>query len=209
KPAISVIFLIAGKDLGQCDLPAKCIAGWAEKEYPKLGDYRDAGEGLFIRDCGERTRGQLMFSVICSSLGQEPLQSQSGWVLPLALLHKYTASNSHLDQPVFWPEEEQRWLLQGTGIPEAVEKDLASIHLEYSSMILLFIESYPNIFDPKLYKQLVAFVMAYRNLLEEEDEDKGPSPPMMVANHSANLEYSSVNAKLLQQAASCSGSSLP
>lgn len=100
--------------------------------------------------------------------------------LLLALLHKYTGSNSQwcpyfslwqdfrsLDHPMFWPEEEQRWLLQGTGIPEAVEKDLASIHLEYSSMILPFIESYPNIFDPKLhtlelYKQLVAFIMAYR-----------------------------------------------
>jgi len=58
-------------------------------------------------------------------------------------------------------------LLRGTGIPEAVEKDLANIHLEYSSIVLPFMESHPAIFDPKLhtlelYKQLVAFVMAYR-----------------------------------------------
>ncbi|KAM8985102.1 N-lysine methyltransferase SETD6 isoform 1-T1 [Ara ararauna] len=153
--------------------------------------------------------------------GQESLQSQSGWVpLLLALLHEYTASNSHwrpyfslwqdfrsLDHPMFWPEEERRRLLQGTGIPEAVEKDLANIHLEYSSIILPFMESHPNVFDPKLhtlelYKQLVAFVMAYsfQEPLEEEDEDeKGPNPPVMVpvadilnhvANHNANLEYS-------------------
>ncbi|XP_057269861.1 N-lysine methyltransferase SETD6 [Pezoporus wallicus] len=105
------------------------------------------------------------------------------------------------------PEDERRRLLQGTGIPEAVEKDLANIHLEYSSIIVPFMESHPNVFDPKLhtlelYKQLVAFVMAYsfQEPLEEEDEDeKGPNPPVMVpvadilnhvANHNANLEYS-------------------
>nr|XP_009931951.1 PREDICTED: N-lysine methyltransferase SETD6 [Opisthocomus hoazin] len=105
------------------------------------------------------------------------------------------------------PEEERVRLLRGTGIPEAVEKDLANIHLEYSSIVLPFMESHPAIFDPKLhtlelYKQLVAFVMAYsfQEPLEEEDEDeKGPNPPMMVpvadilnhvANHNANLEYS-------------------
>ncbi|NXX42425.1 SETD6 methyltransferase, partial [Tricholaema leucomelas] len=151
---------------------------------------------------------------------QESLQSQSGWVpLLLALLHEYTASSSwwqpyfslwqdfrSLDHPMFWPEEERTRLLQGTGIPEAVDKDLANIHLEYSSIILPFMESHPDIFDPKvhtleLYKQLVAFVMAYsfQEPLEEEDEDdKGPNPPMMVpvadilnhvANHNANLEY--------------------
>ncbi|XP_040471780.1 N-lysine methyltransferase SETD6 isoform X2 [Falco naumanni] len=152
---------------------------------------------------------------------QESLQSQSGWVpLLLALLHEYTASSSpwqpyfslwqdfrSLDHPMFWPEEERTRLLQGTGIPEAVDKDLANIHLEYSSIILPFMKAHPKIFDPKLhtlelYKELVAFVMAYsfQEPLEEEDEDeKGPNPPMMVpvadilnhvANHNANLEYS-------------------
>ncbi|XP_010142141.1 PREDICTED: N-lysine methyltransferase SETD6, partial [Buceros rhinoceros silvestris] len=112
-----------------------------------------------------------------------------------------------LDHPMFWPEDERRRLLQGTGIPEAVDKDLANIHLEYSSIILPFMRSHPSVFDPKLhtlelYKQLVAFVMAYsfQEPVEEEDEDeKGPNPPMMVpvadilnhvANHNANLEYS-------------------
>lgn len=65
------------------------------------------------------------------------------------------------------PEEERTKLLQGTGIPEAVDKDLANIQLEYSSIILPFMKSHPDIFDPELhtlelYKQLVAFVMAYR-----------------------------------------------
>lgn len=52
--------------------------------------------------------------------------------------------------------------------------------------------------------------------MEEEDEDEnGPNPPMMVpvadilnhvANHNANLEYSPVSAKLLCQALSQPGS---
>lgn len=48
-----------------------------------------------------------------------------------------------------------------------MDKDLANIQLEYSSIILPFMKSHPDIFDPELhtlelYKQLVAFVMAYR-----------------------------------------------
>ncbi|XP_074439423.1 N-lysine methyltransferase SETD6 isoform X1 [Larus michahellis] len=192
-----------------------------------------AGYGMLAAQ--ELEEGEVLFSVPRSALlsqhtsaiqhllreAQESLQSQSGWVpLLLALLHEYTTSNSHwqpyfslwkdfrsLDHPMFWPEEERTRLLQGTGIPEAVEKDLANIHLEYSSIILPFMEAHPTVFDPKLhtlelYKQLVAFVMAYsfQEPLEEEDEDeKGPNPPMMVpvadilnhvANHNANLEYS-------------------
>ncbi|KAM9121895.1 N-lysine methyltransferase SETD6 isoform 1-T1 [Pangshura tecta] len=152
---------------------------------------------------------------------QASLESQSGWVpLLLSLLHEYTASNSHwrpyfslwpdfssLDHPMFWPEEERVRLLQGTGILEAVDKDLANIQLEYTSIILPFMESHLDLFDPKLhtpelYRRLVAFVMAYsfQEPLDEEDEDeKEPNPPMMVpmadilnhvANHNANLEYS-------------------
>ncbi|NXC75815.1 SETD6 methyltransferase, partial [Anhinga anhinga] len=191
-----------------------------------------AGYGMLAAE--ELEAGEVLFSVPRSALlsqhtsairallreAQESLQSQSGWVpLLLALLHEYTASNSpwqpyfslwqdfrSLDHPMFWPEEERTRLLQGTGIPDAVDKDLANIHLEYSSIILPFMESHPSIFDPKLhtlelYKELVAFVMAYsfQEPLEEEDEDeKGPNPPMMVpvadilnhvAKHNANLEY--------------------
>ncbi|XP_051485210.1 N-lysine methyltransferase SETD6 isoform X3 [Apus apus] len=192
-----------------------------------------AGYGLLAAQ--ELQAGELLVAVPRSALlsqhtcsiralleqAQESLQSQSGWVpLLLALLHEYTASNSpwqpylslwkdfrSLDHPMFWPKEERTRLLQGTGIPEAVDKDLANIHMEYSSIILPFMQAHPDLFDPKvhtleLYKELVAFVMAYsfQEPLEEEDEDeKGPNPPMMVpvadilnhvANHNANLEYS-------------------
>ncbi|XP_072492737.1 N-lysine methyltransferase SETD6 isoform X5 [Notamacropus eugenii] len=147
------------------------------------------------------------------------LQSQSGWVpLLLALLYEYLAEDSPwrcyfslwpdlgtLQHPMFWSEEERKQLLQGTGVPEAVEKDLANISHEYGTIVLPFLEAHPDIFplqarSLQLYRQLVAMVMAYsfQEPVEEEDE-KEPSPPMMVpaadilnhvANHNANLEYS-------------------
>uniref|UniRef100_A0A2R8MHG9 N-lysine methyltransferase SETD6 n=1 Tax=Callithrix jacchus TaxID=9483 RepID=A0A2R8MHG9_CALJA len=148
------------------------------------------------------------------------LQSQSGWVpLLLALLHELQAPASHwrpyfalwpelghLKHPMFWPEEERRRLLQGTGVPEAVEKDLDSIRSEYHSIVLPFMEAHPDLFSLRvhsleLYLQLVALVMAYsfQEPLEEEEDEKEPNSPVMVpaadilnhlANHNANLEYS-------------------
>uniref|UniRef100_A0A8C8RX81 N-lysine methyltransferase SETD6 n=1 Tax=Pelusios castaneus TaxID=367368 RepID=A0A8C8RX81_9SAUR len=164
------------------------------------------------------------------------LDSQSGWVpLLLSLLYECTASSSHwhpylslwpdldgTDHPMFWPEEERVRLLQGTGIVEAVNKDLANIQLEYTSIILPFMESHLDIFDPKLhtlelYQRLVAFVMAYsfQEPLDEEDEDeKEPNPPVMVpmadilnhvANHNANLEYSQECLKMVTTQPICKG----
>lgn len=111
-----------------------------------------------------------------------------------------------MEHPMFWPEEERRQLLQGTGVPEAVEKDLANIRSEYYSIVLPFMEAHPDLFSPRvrsldLYRQLVALVMAYsfQEPLEEEDDEKEPNSPLMVpaadilnhlANHNANLEYS-------------------
>ncbi|XP_044787882.1 N-lysine methyltransferase SETD6 isoform X3 [Bubalus kerabau] len=104
------------------------------------------------------------------------------------------------------PEEERRRLLQGTGVPEAVEKDLANIRSEYYSIVLPFMDAHPDLFSPRvrsleLYRQLVALVMAYsfQEPLEEEEDEKEPNSPLMVpaadilnhlANHNANLEYS-------------------
>uniref|UniRef100_A0ABM5EU63 N-lysine methyltransferase SETD6 n=1 Tax=Pogona vitticeps TaxID=103695 RepID=A0ABM5EU63_9SAUR len=152
---------------------------------------------------------------------QSSLESQSGWVpLLLSLLHESTDSSSFwrpyfslwpsftgLDHPMFWSSEERVRLLRGTGIPEAVDKDLASIQVEYASIILPFMKAHPETFNPQvhtleLYKRLVAFVMAYsfqEPLDEEEEDEKEPNPPVMVpladllnhvANHNANLEYS-------------------
>ncbi|XP_069848541.1 N-lysine methyltransferase SETD6 [Dipodomys merriami] len=147
------------------------------------------------------------------------LQSPSGWVpLLLALLHELQAPASHwspyfalwpdlgrLEHPMFWTQEERQRLLRGTGVPEAVEKDLANIRSEYHSVVLPFMEAHPDLFSPKvrsleLYHQLVALVMAYsfQEPLDEEDEEEPNSPVMVpaadilnhLANHNANLEYS-------------------
>ncbi|KAM5207051.1 N-lysine methyltransferase SETD6 isoform 1-T1 [Hipposideros larvatus] len=191
-----------------------------------------AGYGMVAQDGVEP--GELLFAVpravllsqhTCSISGllereRGALQSQSGWVpLLLALLHELQAPASRwspyfalwpelgsLEHPMFWPEEERRRLLQGTGVPEAVEKDLANIRSEYSSIVLPFMEAHPDLFSPRvrspeLYHQLVALVMAYsfQEPLEEEEDEKEPNPPLMVpaadilnhvANHNANLEYS-------------------
>ncbi|KAH0619420.1 hypothetical protein JD844_000033 [Phrynosoma platyrhinos] len=108
---------------------------------------------------------------------------------------------------MFWSSEERKRLLQGTGVPEAVDRDLASIQKEYSSIVLPFMKAHSDLFNPKvhnleLYKKLVAFVMAYsfqEPLDDEEEDEEEPNPPVMVpladllnhvANHNANLEYS-------------------
>ncbi|KAG7248674.1 hypothetical protein CRUP_004467, partial [Coryphaenoides rupestris] len=160
--------------------------------------------------------------------GKELLESSSGWVpLLLALLYEYTCPEStwapylslwtdfsSLDQPLFWSTEERLSLLRGTGIPKAVERDLANIEREYSTVVLPFISKHADLWNPsthtlQLYTRLVAFVMAYsfqEPLEEEEDgddddeeeEEKAPNLPMMVpmadmlnhvSNHNANLEY--------------------
>ncbi|XP_010376497.1 N-lysine methyltransferase SETD6 isoform X1 [Rhinopithecus roxellana] len=179
-----------------------------------------AGELLFVVP-----RAALLSQHTCSIGGllereRGALQSQSGWVpLLLALLHELQAPASRwrpyfalwpelgsLEHPMFWPEEERRCLLQGTGVPEAVEKDLANIRSEYHSIVLPFMEAHPDLFSLRvrsleLYYQLVAVVMAYsfQEPLEEEEDEKEPNSPVMVpaadilnhlANHNANLEYS-------------------
>ncbi|XP_066183823.1 N-lysine methyltransferase SETD6 isoform X2 [Sylvia atricapilla] len=157
---------------------------------PAPGPPEQGGRGGGVRDVGRRGAGGGRGAVHYPSHGA---------TVPAHHLHPRTLAGR--------PQEERTRLLQGTGIPEAVDKDLANINLEYNSIILPFMETHPDIFDPKLhtlelYKELVAFVMAYsfqEPLEEEEEDEKGPNPPMMVpvadilnhvANHNANLEYS-------------------
>nr|XP_033797861.1 N-lysine methyltransferase SETD6 [Geotrypetes seraphini] len=151
---------------------------------------------------------------------QTSLKSDSGWVpLLLSLLHEYRKGDScwrsyfslwpdlgATDHPMFWPKDERVRLLQGTGVPEVIEKDLANIHLEYSAIVLPFMRLHPNIFDPKihtleLYKKLVAFVMAYSFQESTEEDDEQPSLPVMVpvadllnhvSKHNAQLEFTSM-----------------
>lgn len=159
------------------------------------------------------------------------MENASNWVrLLLALLHEYTSAHSQwrpylslwndftkLDHPMFWSKEERDSLLQGTGIPKAVDMDLDKIHKEYSDVVLPLISKYPEYWPPNvitldLYTQLVAFVMAYsfQEPHEEDDDEneqeKAPNPPMMVpmadmlnhiANHNANLEFTPDSLKMV------------
>lgn len=57
--------------------------------------------------------------------------------------------------------------MKGTGVPEAVDRDLANIQREYTDVVLPFMTRHPDLWNPgthtlDLYTQLVAFVMAYR-----------------------------------------------
>ncbi|GAA6229781.1 N-lysine methyltransferase SETD6 [Lates japonicus] len=162
------------------------------------------------------------------------LESSSGWVpLLLTLLYEHTSSESHwkpylslwtdfktLDHPMFWSNEERGRLLRGTGIPEAVDTDLANIRREYTDVVLPFIIQHSDFWNPNthtldLYTQLVAFVMAYSfqepqeeddDEDEDEEEEKAPNPPMMVpmadmlnhvSNHNANLEFTPDSLKMV------------
>ncbi|KAG7279778.1 LOW QUALITY PROTEIN: hypothetical protein CRUP_008848, partial [Coryphaenoides rupestris] len=149
--------------------------------------------------------------------GKELLESSSGWVpLLLALLYEYTCPEStwapylslwtdfsSLDQPLFWSTEERLSLLRGTGIPEAVERDLANIERSTARWCC---PSSPNTLTcgtPAHTPAAVHTAVFQEPLEEEEDDDeeeeeKAPNLPMMVpmadmlnhvSNHNANLEY--------------------
>ncbi|KAM8750479.1 N-lysine methyltransferase setd6 [Acanthopagrus schlegelii] len=205
-------------------------------EYGMLAkDNIEEGEVLFtIPRSALLHQGTSKLSALLDKEGSS-LESSSGWVpLLLTLLYEYTSSQSHwkpylslwtsfktLDHPMFWSKEERDRLLKGTGIPEAVDRDLLNIQKEYTSVVLPFITKHPDLWNPdthtlELYIQLVAFVMAYSfqepqededdEEEEEEDEDKAPSPPMMVpmadmlnhvSNNNANLEFTPDSLKMV------------
>uniref|UniRef100_A0A8C5QI96 N-lysine methyltransferase SETD6 n=1 Tax=Leptobrachium leishanense TaxID=445787 RepID=A0A8C5QI96_9ANUR len=187
------------------------------KLNPKVAITSDgsvAQYGLIARD--HLMDGEVLFSVPRSALlsqdtsriqdlldrERDRLESPSGWVpLLLALLYEATDGTSPWapyfglwpgldppDLPMFWSEEERMRLLRGTGVAEAVNKDLQNMEREYNTIVLPFIQRHPKTFSAEkhtldLYKRLVAFVMAYsfqEPVDEEEDCGKRDPPPMMV-----------------------------
>uniref|UniRef100_A0A3Q3EG95 N-lysine methyltransferase SETD6 n=1 Tax=Labrus bergylta TaxID=56723 RepID=A0A3Q3EG95_9LABR len=165
----------------------------------------------------------LLFFIRGRQRSLSSLDGSSGWVpLLLALFYEYTSPQSHwkpylslwtnfktLDHPMFWSKEERDRLLRGTGIPEAVDTDLANIQKEYTDVVLPFIKKHPDLWDPnthtmELYTLLVAFVMEEEE--DEEEDEKAPNPPMMVpmadmlnhvSNHNANLEFTPDSLKMV------------
>lgn len=143
-------------------------------------------------------------------LAEEQLNSESNWVpILVALLYEYTnpASRwrpyldfvdiSKLDQPMFWGKDEVDFELHGTGIPESVEADMKSMKTEFEEIVLPFVKNNSEVFPNKcqefeLYKQMVAFVMAYSftepareqddsedEATEDDDNKNSPSPVMV------------------------------
>uniref|UniRef100_A0A3Q3EK04 N-lysine methyltransferase SETD6 n=1 Tax=Labrus bergylta TaxID=56723 RepID=A0A3Q3EK04_9LABR len=207
-------------------------------EYGMLArDDIEEGEVLFtIPRSALLHQGTTKVSVLLEK-ERSSLDGSSGWVpLLLALFYEYTSPQSHwkpylslwtnfktLDHPMFWSKEERDRLLRGTGIPEAVDTDLANIQKEYTDVVLPFIKKHPDLWDPnthtmELYTLLVAFVMAYsfqepqeeddeeEEEEDEEEDEKAPNPPMMVpmadmlnhvSNHNANLEFTPDSLKMV------------
>uniref|UniRef100_A0A8C4PXS3 SET domain containing 6, protein lysine methyltransferase n=1 Tax=Eptatretus burgeri TaxID=7764 RepID=A0A8C4PXS3_EPTBU len=144
------------------------------------------------------------------------LRSRSRWV-PLLLTLMY--ESSHLDSPwapyialwpnfvqadlpMFWPRDERRELLRGTGVVQATAQDLQNIRKEFRTVVAPFLSRHTDLFEPErsnleLYMRLVAFVMAYS--FQESRGGKKRNPPVMVpmadmlnhtTNHNAQLEFS-------------------
>ncbi|XP_077996066.1 N-lysine methyltransferase setd6-like [Glandiceps talaboti] len=158
----------------------------------------DEGECLF-----EIQRHLLLYSDTCKvadilKKGKSDLQSDSGWVpLLLALMYEYTNPQSLwrpyldlcpdftvVDQPMFWTREEVLQELASTGIPEAVERDLKNITCEYNTIVVPFMKKFPEtwsleVHTLELYKQMVAFIMAY-SFTESSGEDSETAMPVMV-----------------------------
>ncbi|XP_052244047.1 N-lysine methyltransferase setd6-like isoform X6 [Dreissena polymorpha] len=143
---------------------------------------------------------------------RDKIQGSSGWApLLISLMYEYTSEQSpwrpyfnlvpdftELDLPMFWNKEDRNSLLKGSGVIEAVEKDLKNIEEEFTTIVLPFIKAHADIFhsqcqELEFYKKMVAFVMSYsftepasisNNEDEDDDDDddekSGSPPPMMV-----------------------------
>ncbi|ESO91644.1 hypothetical protein LOTGIDRAFT_217400, partial [Lottia gigantea] len=149
--------------------------------------------------------------------GSKELQSESGWVpLLISLMYEYNNPQSpwrpyldlvpdfkELNLPMFWDREEREKLLTGTGVIEAVDRDLKSINTEFNKIVLPFINKHPDSFMPickekDFYKKMVAFVMAYSFTEDTVANETITSSPMMVpvadilnsiAKNNAHLEF--------------------
>uniref|UniRef100_A0A3Q2XK31 N-lysine methyltransferase SETD6 n=1 Tax=Hippocampus comes TaxID=109280 RepID=A0A3Q2XK31_HIPCM len=160
-------------------------------------------------DIGE---GEVLFTIPRSALLHQ------GTTHVAALLEQGNYCNiQYTANGAFRSKEERDSLLRGTGIPEAVDKDLVNIKREYRDVVRPFISKHPDMWNTRthtleLYTQLVAFVMAYsfqepqEEDDDEDDEEDPPNPPMMVpmadmlnhvSKHNANLEFTPDSLKMV------------
>nr|XP_054768302.1 N-lysine methyltransferase setd6-like [Lytechinus pictus] len=162
----------------------------------------------------------------------DTLETDSGWVpLILAVMYEYTNPSTkwrpyldlfpdytELDQPMFWDRSFMEQELRGTGIPEAVQRDLRNIDSDYRDTALPFIKKNTDLFSEEkhnldLYKRTVSFIMAYSfhesSDYDEDDDDSDDDddyPPMMVpladalnhiAKNNAHLKFGKENLRMV------------
>ncbi|XP_061189529.1 N-lysine methyltransferase setd6-like [Saccostrea echinata] len=183
----------------------------------------DEGECLF-----RISRKILLHPKTCSIselLEEDPVNSESGWSeLLISMMHEYNAQKSQwklyfdvlpesVDLPMFWTKEEREPLLTGTGVVEAVNRDINKIHKEFEAIVSPYIKKHKDIISPgcddiDLYKKMVSYVMAYSfteppkdddsdDLTEEEEEEEKsiiymvPMADMLnhIAKNNAHLSF--------------------
>ncbi|XP_787519.5 N-lysine methyltransferase setd6 [Strongylocentrotus purpuratus] len=155
---------------------------------------------------------------------EDSLETESGWVpLILAVMYEHTNRSSRwrpyldlfpdyseLDQPMFWDSNYMQPELRGTGIAEAVQRDLRNIDRDYHDVALPFIKKNADLFSEEkhnldLYKRTVSFIMAYsftespdydEDDDDSDDDDEETHPPMMVPLADALNHIAKNNAQL-------------
>ncbi|XP_062578040.1 N-lysine methyltransferase setd6-like [Saccostrea cucullata] len=193
----------------------------AQNGMVALSDIKE-GECLF-----QISRKILLHPKTCSIselLEKDPVNSESGWSeLLICMMHEYKAQKSQwksyfdvlpesVDLPMFWTKEEREQLLTGTGVVEAVNRDIEKIHKEFQSIVSPYIKKHKDIISPgcddiDLYKRMVSYVMAYSfteppkdddsdDFTEEEEEEKSiiymvPMADMLnhIAKNNAHLSF--------------------
>lgn len=164
-------------------------------------------------------------SSISALFEKDPVISESGWSeLLICMMHEYNAKESPwkpyfevlpkmVDLPMFWTEDEREKLLTGTGVVEAVNRDLKKIHTEFQTVVSSYLKKHKGTISEgcdnlELYKRMVSYVMAYSFTEpskdndsddfgeEEEEEDKStiymvPMADMLnhIANNNAHLSF--------------------
>ncbi|XP_048769500.2 N-lysine methyltransferase setd6-like [Ostrea edulis] len=146
----------------------------------------EEGECLF-----QISRKILLHPKTCSIsklLEKDPLNSENGWSeLLICMMHEYHDQESlwkpyfdvlpkSVELPMFWTKDEREQLLTGTGVLEAVKRDLDKIHKEFETVVSPYIKKHQGVISPgcddlDLYKRMVSYVMGYSFTEPPKDDD--------------------------------------
>ncbi|CAI8044237.1 N-lysine methyltransferase setd6 [Geodia barretti] len=116
--------------------------------------------------------GNSWIPLLLALLAETGKKSLSFWWPYLSLVPSETA----VGPPHLWSPEERSQLLQGTGVGERVQRDLANMERDYHSIVLPFIQRHPLLYQGsehslQMYRDLVCLVMSYSFTDSAEDDD--------------------------------------